>query len=216
MKNDCIQSITNAHIKNMKTIVLTGGGTAGHVIPNLALVDDLSTHFDKIYYIGTNAIEKQLTLKNPLIKFKEISAVKLIRKPTPKNLLIPFKLASSIHEAKKILNEIKPSIIFSKGGFVSVPTVIAARLLKIPVISHESDLSMGLANKIIYHFSDLMLTSFETTAIGKKKCIFVGSPIRDSIFEGDKAKTKIFFPTQKPVVMFFGGSLGAKTINNIV
>ena len=197
-------------------IVLTGGGTAGHIMPNLALIPELSKHFEKIYYIGSNAMEKQILKGYKNIEFREISTVKLIRKFTLKNFLIPQKLLKSIKESKKILKEIKPDIIFSKGGYVSIPTAIAAKNLKIPVISHESDLSFGLANKIIYQFSNKMLTTFDCTAKNRKKCVCTGSPIREEIFKGNKNNLKLNFNNEKPNILIFGGSLGAKIINNLI
>lgn len=200
---------------NMKTICLTGGGTAGHIMPNMALIDELNKHFDKIIYVGTNGLESEIT-KNYHLPFYEIQAVKLIRKLTLKNLLIPFKLRKSIKQAKQILLQTKPDVIFSKGGFVSLPVVIAGSKLRIPVISHESDMTMGLANKIIYRYANKVCTGFQVTAEKYKKCIWTGSPIRKEIFQGQKqiAKKITNFYDDKPVLLFFGGSLGSQKINN--
>ncbi len=201
----------------MKTIVLTGGGTAGHVIPNLALIPELKKNFDKIFYIGTkDGIEKKLVSALNSIEFKEIDAVKLIRKLTIKNFSIPCKLIKSVANAKKILKEINPNIIFSKGGYVSIPVAIAGWLLKIPVVTHESDISLGLANKIISKFSKCVFTSFEQTAKGKEKFIFTGSPIREQIFKGDSKKLKLNFDKDKKTLLVMGGSLGAKAINDFI
>lgn len=210
-----INYLNLSHHKSMKTIVLTGGGTAGHVMPNLALVPELKKHFERIVYIGTNGIEKQLAT-NAGLEFKEIDAVKLVRSLTLKNLLIPQKLVRSISQSKKILKEISPAIVFSKGGYVSIPVAIAAKKLGIPVLTHESDLSLGLANKIISHYSKLTLTAFEKTAEGKKNFIFAGAPVREQIFLGNKNKLKTNFDPNKKTVLFFGGSLGAKAINEVV
>ena len=134
----------------MKTIVLTGGGTAGHIMPNVALIPELKKHFDRIVYIGSkNGMEKDIIKKFSDIEFIEIETVKLIRKFTFKNLLIPIKLFKSINSCKKILKQIKPDIIFSKGGYVAVPVCSAGKSLGIKIISHESDFSFGLANKLI-------------------------------------------------------------------
>lgn len=206
------------HINNiMRTIVLTGGGTAGHVMPHIALLPELKKHFDKIVYIGTNAIEKQIA-KEYKIEFYEIKATKFIRKNVCKNFLLPFKLISSIHKSKKLLKEIKPDVIFSKGGFVALPVVIAGKKLGIPTLSHESDMSMGLANKIILKYCNEMITSFSVTAKNNKKCIFIGSPIRQEIFNGNKQKAKEVckFEKYKTTILCFGGSLGAKALNDII
>lgn len=200
----------------MKKIVLTGGGTGGHVIPHLGLLRFLKDY--EIYYIGTCGIEKSIIEKIPSIKFIEIEAVKLDRTKKLKNLLLPFKLIKSISYCKKILKQIKPDVIFSKGGFVSVPVVIAGKKCKAPVISHESDLSMGLANKIIYRYCNCMCTSFEQTAKGLKKAVFTGPPIRQELFEGNRQigydKTKL--NPKLETILFMGGSTGALKLNKII
>ncbi len=210
-----INVVINTYHKNMKTIVLTGGGTAGHVMPNLALVPELKKHFDRIVYIGSNGIEKDLA-ENEGLEFYEIPCVKFIRSLTIKNFAIPFKLVSSIKKAKKILIDIKPNIIFSKGGYVSIPVAIAGKKLGIPVLTHESDLSLGLANKIISHYSKLTLTAFEKTAEGKKGYVWSGTPIRNKIMKGKKENLNLNLNPLKKTVLFFGGSLGSKAINEKV
>ena len=201
----------------MKNIVLTGGGTGGHIIPNLALVPILTRYFN-IYYLGEqNSLEEEIITKHKNITFVPIHAVKLERKLTLKNLFIPFKLIKYIRECKKKLKEIKPSVIFSKGGFVSLPVAIAGKKLNIPVFSHESDLSMGLANKIILRYSNILFTSFRETCVGNK-CVYSGNPIRKEVFNGNKeiAKNICNFKTHKPVLLFFGGSKGSQFINQFV
>lgn len=195
----------------MKKIVITGGGTAGHIYPALAVAETLQGN--EIHYIGGNGMEKEIIKKYPHILFHQIPTVKFERKFSLKNLSIPFKLISSINQSKKILKEINPSVIFSKGGYVSLPVAIAGHALKIPIVSHESDLSFGLSNKIILHLCDVMCTTFEETAINHKKCIHTGQPIRDEISHGRKKK---FFKNDNPTILFLGGSLGAKFINTIV
>lgn len=203
----------------MKTIILTGGGTGGHVIPHLSIIPKLKKEGYKIFYIGSeNGIEKQIISKEKDIEYFSIPTVKFIRKLTLKNLLIPFKLINSISKTKVLLKKLKPDIIFSKGGFVSVPVVIAGKKLGVPIISHESDLTMGLANKIIYNYCDKMCTTFEKTAKEKNKCIHTGSPIRKTLFNGSKEKgsalTKL--KLDKPTLLFIGGSTGARDLNNII
>lgn len=202
----------------MKKIVLTGGGTAGHIYPALAVKERLGKDYE-VHFIGGSGMEKNILKDEKDVTFHEISAVKLERKLTPKNLLIPIKLVKAICDAKKVLMDIKPDVIFSKGGFVSVPTVIAGRELKIPIISHESDLSMGLANKIILHRCDYMCTSFEETAKCNKKCVYTGQPIRKKVFKGrgEIIEKKVpSFNSSKPNLLIIGGSLGAKFINEKV
>lgn len=200
----------------MKKIVLTGGGTAGHIYPALAVAENLSSDYD-IHFVGGNGMEKDIIAKEKNITFHEIRAVKLERKLTLKNLLIPFKLNAAIKDAKKVLQEIKPNVIFSKGGFVSVPTVIAAKRLGIPVVSHESDLSFGLANKIILKRCNKMCCTFRQTA-KNKKCVFTGQPIRKKVFVGDKFKIlrQGDFDKNLPNLLIIGGSLGANFINQKV
>lgn len=203
----------------MKTIVLTGGGTAGHIMPNIALLSEIKKHFNKIYYLGASKSMEEDIIKNyPEITFIEIPTTKLVRKLTIKNLAIPFKLINAIYKTKKILKQINPNVIFCKGGFVSVPVAIAGKKCKIPVISHESDLSMGLANKIILKYAKNVCTTFEDTCKNNKKCICTGTPIRNQIFNGNKNNiiNKIKYDKTKPFLLFFGGSLGSKNINKLV
>ena len=143
----------------MKKIVFTGGGTLGHVMPNLYLIEELKSEY-QCSYIGSNGIEKE-KLKNENLDFYEIPAIKLIRGKFFKNLKIPFVLFSSIKKAKTILKDIKPDVIFSKGGYVALPVCIAAKSLKIPIVAHESDYSFGLANKIILKLCSNMCVNFK-------------------------------------------------------
>ena len=195
----------------MKKIVLTGGGTAGHVYPALAVAEKLKGY--EIHFVGSSGMERDILKNFPYIKYHEISAVKLERKLTFKNLLIPFKLFSSIRQAKKILLQIRPDVIFSKGGFVAVPVAIAGARQNIPIVSHESDLTFGLANKIILRYCKIMCTSFEETA-NRKKCVYTGQPIRQDIFQGKKQMFN--FSNSLPTILILGGSLGAQFLNSIV
>lgn len=199
-----------------KKIVLTGGGTAGHVYPALAIKENLPKEYE-VFYIGSDGMEKEIVKKEKDVKYFEIQAVKLERRLTLKNFLIPFKLLSSIKNAKKILKEINPDVIFSKGGFVALPVVIAGKKLNIPVISHESDLSMGLANKIICHYCDVMCTSFEETK-GSDKIVYTGQPIRKNILKGNKNNVKFDknVKNNKKNLLIVGGSSGAGFLNNLV
>lgn len=201
----------------MKKIVLTGGGTGGHVTPHLSLFNYLRKDYE-IHYIGTNGIEKEIMSNFPFVRFHEIDCVKFQRKLTLKNLLIPFKLIKSKKQAKQLLKKIKPNIIFSKGGYVSIPVVFAGKSLHIPIVSHESDLTMGLANKLIYKKCDCMCTTFEETAKGKKKAMFTGPPIRNAIFQGNKENgySLTHLNNNRKTILFMGGSTGATAINDLV
>lgn len=195
----------------MKKIVFTGGGTAGHIYPIVALLPYFKNY--DIHYIGTNGMEREIISKCKGVIYHEIPAVKLVRKLTLKNLLIPFKLLSSIKKTKKVLREISPNVIFSKGGYVAVPVVLAGRRLGIPVVSHESDLSMGLANKIILKKCNAMCTTFLETTKVRPKCIHTGQPIRQDILDGIACNIKNKFTNNNPVLLIIGGSLGARFIN---
>ena len=198
-------------------ILLTGGGTAGHVMPHLALLDDFRKHFDSIIYIGQeNGIEKDIIEKEKDIKYFPITTTKFVRKKILKNLLIPIKLIKGINGAKKVIKQEKPNVVFSKGGFVSLPVVIAAKKLKVPVIAHESDLEMGLANKISKPVATVVCTTFEKTANSvKNKGKYTGSPMRKDMFKDKKlSKEKLGITTTKPILVITGGSQGSKAINN--
>lgn len=199
----------------MATIILTGGGTAGHVTPHLAILPYLKNNFDKIYYIGSkNGIEKDIIQKAD-IPYYSIDCAKLYREFNFKNFTIPFKLISGYISAGKLLDMLKPDVIFSKGGYVSVPTVFAAKKRKIPVITHESDFSIGLANRITAKQCKKVLTTFKETASNLKNGEFVGPPIRKSFFNVDKEKAlrRFGFDGVKPILLIVGGSQGCKAIN---
>lgn len=202
----------------MKTIILTGGGTGGHVFPNVSLLPELKKYFDKIYYFGTNGIEKEIISNYKDIKFVEILAHKFDRSKKINNIKLPFKIMSSTLKVLKEIKKIKPDIIFSKGGYVSVPVCLAGFIKKIPIVSHESDLTLGKANKLIYKLSKTMCTTFSKTAKGLKKGVYTGAPIRKELDEGSvqKGKEIIDFKNDKPTVMVTGGSTGAKNLNQAI
>ena len=201
----------------MKKIVFTGGGSAGHIMPNIAIMQDLQNY--EIYYMGTNGMEKDIVSKMKNVKYIEIPSVKFIRSFTLKNLAIPFKLFKSIKVCKQKLRRINPDIIFSKGGYVSIPVCLAGAKLNIPTLTHESDLTVGLANKIIARHSKYLCCSFQETALKYgRNSIYTGSPIRHNILHGDKniVLNKHNIKTNKPIVLIVGGSLGAKAINTVI
>ena len=201
----------------MKRIVLTGGGTAGHVTPNIALLPSLREHGYEISYIGSHdGIEKDLAKSNDL-PYYGISCGKLRRYLDLKNLRDPFRIIKGFFEARKLLKKIKPDVIFSKGGFVSVPVVLAAKTRHIPVISHESDMTPGLANKISMPFAWKICCNFPETLknLPPEKAVLSGSPIREELFTGDKEEGRKIcgFNTDKPVLLVTGGSLGSAVLN---
>lgn len=204
----------------MKKIVLTGGGTAGHVTPNIALLPALQEAGYEISYIGSyDGIEKRL-IADYKIPYYGISTGKFRRYFDLKNFSDPFRVIKGCSEAKKILKEIRPDVIFSKGGFVSVPVVRAAGDLHIPCIIHESDMTPGLANKLCIPVAKKVCCNFPETiqCIPHNKAVLTGSPIRSELTKGNKiaALNLCGFTANKPVVMVIGGSLGAASVNEVV
>lgn len=199
----------------MSSIILTGGGTAGHCVPHLALLPYLKNTFDKIYYIGSEKGLEHEIIQKENIPYFPIACAKLKRGFYFDNLKIPFTLLKGIGQAREIIDDIKPNVIFSKGGYVALPVVIASNK-KVPVISHESDYTMGLANKIASKFSQKVITSFPNTEKDKKNVTYIGSPIRDLTKNVNRENALRFFGfnDEKPVLLVMGGSLGAKSIND--
>lgn len=199
-------------------IIMTGGGTAGHVTPNLALIPDLNKNGFEIKYIGSkDGIEKEI-IKNENIPYFEISSGKLRRYFDVKNFSDPFKVIKGVFEAIKIVSREKPDVVFSKGGFVSVPVVIAASIKGIPVVAHESDITPGLANKIAAPFCDKLCVTFRESLnyVKQDKGVLTGSPIRKEILEGSKiiGKKLCSFEDDKEILFIMGGSLGSKILND--
>jgi len=203
----------------MKRIVLTGGGTAGHVTPNIALIDRLKQEGFEIYYIGSKTgIEKEL-IENLGIPYYGISSGKLRRYLSAKNLTDPFRVLKGCREASKLMKELKPDVVFSKGGFVSVPVVRAAGKAKIPTVSHESDMTPGLANRLSVRYATKVCCNFaETLPRLKGKGIHTGTPIRKELFTGTREAGLAYagFDGRKPVILTVGGSTGAVRVNEAV
>lgn len=204
----------------MKKILMTGGGSAGHVTPNIALMKGLREAGFELHYAGLkDGIEHDLISKIPDVTFHEIESGKLRRYLSIKNLSSPFKVIKGVKQAKRLISELKPDVVFSKGGFVSVPVVMAARG-KCPVVCHESDYTPGLANKIASRYADTVCVTFEDTiALSKsgiaKKMVHTGTPIRPELYDGvrEKGLEAMGFDGSKPVMMVMGGSLGAAAVN---
>ena len=204
----------------MKHIVLTGGGTAGHVTPNIAMIHRLKELGYKISYIGSyEGIEKKL-IEELGIPYYGISSGKLRRYFDVKNFTDPFRVLKGFMEAKKLMKELKPDVVFSKGGFVTVPVVIAASRRKIPTFIHESDMTPGLANKICIPFATKVCCNFPETIsnLPKDKAVLTGTPIRQELLTGSKEKGLAFtgLSPDKPVILIIGGSLGATAVNEAV
>lgn len=204
----------------MKKIVLTGGGTAGHVTPNIALLPSLQEAGYEITYVGSyDGIEKRL-IADFDIPYVGISTGKFRRYLDPKNLTDPFRVMKGFVQAKKFLKEYQPDVLFSKGGFVSVPVVRAAASLHIPCIIHESDMTPGLANKLCIPVAKNVCCNFPETLklLPENKAVLTGSPIREELSRGDRLAglNMCGFTANKPVIMVIGGSLGAANVNKAI
>ena len=202
-----------------KRIVFTGGGTAGHVTPNLALIERLRGEGWDIHYIGTeNGMERDLLRDVPGVTYHVISSGKLRRYHSWQNFLDPFRVIKGVGQSRRILRQLKPDVVFSKGGFVSVPVVIAAG--RTPVIAHESDYTPGLSNRIASRFTDRICVTFEDTLahVPGHKGIYTGTPIRAELYGGDKDRALAFtgLSGSKPVLLCMGGSLGAQRLNELL
>lgn len=204
----------------MKRIILTGGGTAGHVTPNIALLPRLKELNYDIHYIGSyHGIEKEL-IEQFDIPYHGISSGKLRRYFSLKNFTDPFRIVKGLAEADKLIKTLKPDVIFSKGGFVSVPVVMAGKRRHVPIIIHESDMTPGLANKLSIPSATKVCCNFPETLehLPKDKAVLTGSPIRQELLSGNKVAALDFceFTSDKPVVLVIGGSLGSVAVNNAV
>lgn len=204
----------------MKKIILTGGGTAGHVTPNIALIPELQKRGYEIHYIGSkNGIEKEL-MANFDIPYYGISSGKLRRYFDVKNFTDPFRILKGYGEASRIIKQVKPDVIFSKGGFVTVPVVKAAKRRNAPCVLHESDISPGLANRLCLSSASAICANFPETLshLPEDKAYLTGSPIRRELFSGNRLEglKMCGFTADKPVILVIGGSLGSVRVNEAV
>ena len=201
----------------MKKIVLTGGGTMGHVSPNLALIPELQKEGYEVHYIGTEkGIEHEAIAALPGVTYHVVKSGKLRRYFSWQNFTDPFRVIAGAFQSAHLIGKLKPDVLFSKGGFVAVPVVYGARLHRVPVVCHESDLTPGLANKLSKPCAKRIATTFPdcAQALGSKaEC--VGTPLRPSLFMGEREKGLglLGFSGQKPVLLMMGGSLGAQSVN---
>ncbi|UOQ92665.1 undecaprenyldiphospho-muramoylpentapeptide beta-N-acetylglucosaminyltransferase [Halobacillus shinanisalinarum] len=204
-----------------KRILFTGGGTAGHVIVNLALIPEFQRQGYQVDYIGSyQGIEKQLISSLEGVTYHGISTGKLRRYMSKENLKDPFKVMKGLIQSLRIIRKRKPQVIFSKGGFVSVPVVAAAKLNRVPAIIHESDYTPGLANKLSFPFAKKVLATFPETMqhLPEEKGQYIGAVVREELFTGDRSKGLSYsgLTTNKPVVLVMGGSTGSKKINDAI
>lgn len=200
----------------MKKIILTGGGTAGHVSPNLALLPHLLEKGYEVHYLGTkDGIERDM-MTQPGVAYHAIHAGKLRRYFDLKNFSDPLNVLLGAGESLSLIRKIKPDVLFSKGGFVSVPVVWAASRCGVPVLCHESDITPGLANRICARYAQKVCTTFKecADALGSKG-VWTGTPLRASLFRGTREKGLALtgFSGKKPVLLVMGGSQGARAVN---
>lgn len=201
----------------MKRIVLTGGGTAGHVSPHLGLIPRLRQAGYELHYIGrASGIEFDIIHAIDGVQYHSVSAGKLRRYFSLTNLTDVFRVLRGIWQSYWLIRKIKPDVCFSKGGFVSIPVVIAAHMNHVPTVCHESDMTPGLANRIAARFADTVATTFpECAACLKGKGVMTGTPLREDLFNGSREKgLKLAgFDGKKPVLLVTGGSQGAQAVN---
>ena len=204
----------------MKRIVLTGGGTAGHVTPNIALIPSLKEKGYEISYIGSyNGIERKL-IEDLNIPYYGIASGKLRRYFDVKNFSDPFRVVKGYTQARALMKKLKPDVVFSKGGFVAVPVVLAAKHRHIPVVIHESDMTPGLANKLSLPAATKVCCNFPETLehLPEGQAVLTGSPIRQELLKGNKLNALKFcgFTANKPVLMVIGGSQGSVIVNDAI
>ena len=204
----------------MKRIVMTGGGTAGHVTPNLALIPELQKDGWDIHYIGAeNSVEQKLISEVPGVTYYSVACGKLRRYFDPKNFSDPLRVIQGAFQAARIIGKLKPNVVFSKGGFVSVPVVYGAKLHGVPIVAHESDMTPGLANKLSTPLAKAICCTFpEAARLSGKKGVLTGTPIRKEILNGSRAAglKRFHFDEGRPVLMVVGGSSGAQAVNRMV
>ncbi|TFE31872.1 undecaprenyldiphospho-muramoylpentapeptide beta-N-acetylglucosaminyltransferase [Cohnella luojiensis] len=201
--------------------MFTGGGSAGHVTVNMALIPRFLGEGWAVEYLGSeDGIEKKLISSFENVLYHGVATGKLRRYLDWKNIIDPFKVVNGVLQAYRLIRKQKPNVLFSKGGFVSVPVVIGAWLNKVPIIIHESDVTPGLANRISIPFATGVCTTFADTEkyLPKSKTYFVGPIIREELKHGNIDRGRAFcqFTDQKPVLLIMGGSLGARQINKSV
>ena len=200
-----------------RKIVLTGGGTLGHVTPHLALIPHLREEGYEIHYIGTKeGMEADKIRSIPGVTYHAVKTGKLRRYFSWQNFTDPFRVIAGAFQSAHLMGRLKPDVVFSKGGFVAVPVVVGAWLHRVPVLCHESDLTPGLANKLCKPFATRMVTTFPecAQALGKKaEC--AGTPLRPELFTGEREKglKLLGFDGSKPVLLMMGGSSGAQRVN---
>ncbi len=208
-------------------MVFTGGGTAGHVLPNIGIIEELRTHYGvgsterlDVLYVGSFTGPEKRLCEAYDVTFEGISTGKFRRYFSWKNFIDPFRVMKGCLDAWMILRRFRPDVVFSKGGFVSVPVVLAAAKLGVPVVLHEADVTPGLSNRICARFAKVICVSWEKTlgSFPEKKTLFTGMPVRREVTRGARERGLSFldFDGTKPILLVMGGSLGAQGVNRLV
>ena len=202
----------------LKSVVITGGGTAGHVIPAKPVMESLKSKGVAITFIGSKTGLEEKLIADQEVDFESITTGKLRRYWSFQNLLDLFRVPIGILQALRILRRTHPDVVFSKGGYVAFPVVFAAWMCRIPVVSHESDLTAGLANRLALPFTHTLCVNFAATQINAKNVVVTGTPLRDSLVHGDaeRAREWLQIESDLPFLVVVGGSLGADTLNRVV
>jgi UDP-N-acetylglucosamine--N-acetylmuramyl-(pentapeptide) pyrophosphoryl-undecaprenol N-acetylglucosamine transferase len=204
----------------MSTILFTGGGSSGHVTPNLALINKFLSNGWKVVYAGSKkGIEREL-IRRVGVDYYGVATGKLRRYFSWRTFVEPFAILLGIMQSFFLCIKLKPDVVFSKGGFVAFPIVVGAWLNRVPIVIHESDLTPGLANKLSFPFASKICVSFKEGQenIGGNKIVITGNPIRDSLLQGDAEKGRAFcsFNGNDPVLLVLGGGQGANIINETI
>ncbi len=203
----------------MPKIFFTGGGTAGHVTPNIALISELARDFE-IGYVGESSSVEEKLISSISVPFFRIKSGKLRRYFSLKNILDPFKVIIGFFQSLRLCVREKPDLVFSKGGYVAVPLVLAARVLKIPIIAHESDLTPGLANRFTFPFCSKICLTFPPSGgeLRDNRVVLTGTPLRRTLVEADAKKglRLLEFDINLPILLVFGGSKGARFLNELI
>ena len=204
----------------LKRVVVAGGGSAGHVVPALPVIERLLAGGCEVHFIGgVSGLEEGLVARLG-VAYHGIRTGKLRRYFSWQNLADCFRIPLGVWQAWRLLRRIRPEVMFSKGGFVSFPAVVGAWLNGIPVVAHESDRTPGLANRLGGPFATTLCVNFEATATGlrRRRVVVTGTPVRASLLEGDAERGRMLLgiDAQRPVLLVVGGSLGAARLNEVV
>jgi UDP-N-acetylglucosamine--N-acetylmuramyl-(pentapeptide) pyrophosphoryl-undecaprenol N-acetylglucosamine transferase len=204
----------------LQRVIFTGGGSAGHVVPCMPVIERLRARGSDITFVGSRSgLEERLIA--PLgIRYRAIATGKLRRYWSLENVRDVGRIVGGVAGAWRMLGELKPNLVFSKGGFVSFPVVFAAWLRRVPVVAHESDLTPGLANRLALPFVDVVCTTFAETRFGRSRVprVHTGTPLRPTLLtaSAERGRRAVDVPLGMPVLLVVGGSLGAETLNRVV